>query len=524
MATSKPLSKIKPRKRVSTAGGWILARKAVQGITLAVFLLLIVRSRPGGASPQLINLPLRLDPLIVLSSMIANRAFLAGGALALFTILLTVVAGRAWCGWLCPLGTVLDLFSFKKKSKATSVPESWRKVKYVVLLVILFSALLGNLTLLLLDPLTLLTRSFTVGVWPAVDRAVSAVETALYPIHFLSKAVIAFDSVFRPALLPSMPIFYQGALLFAALLVGVILLNLVASRFWCRYLCPLGGMLGLISKVSLFRRQVGEDCRACKLCSAACPTGTIDPAQGYRSDPGECTLCLDCLDACPRSSIRLNPGWKPVRWQPYDPSRRDALGAFGISAAALALFGSEAYVKHADNFLLRPPGATEDGMLSTCVRCGACLAACPTGALQPSMLEAGLEGAWMPMVVARQGYCDYACNACGQVCPVQAIPALSLEEKRQQVMGKAYFDENRCIAWSDHRDCIVCEEMCPLSQKAIYLTPTEFVMPDGEKRVVQLPHVDRDLCIGCGICENRCPVNGEAAVRVHIPPAAENYW
>ncbi len=524
MTTTNTLQKRKPRKRLSASGGWILTRKVIQGVVLAGFLLLIVLSRSGRASPQLINLPLRLDPLVALSSMIANRAFLAAGALSLLTVLLALVAGRAWCGWLCPLGAVLDLFSFHKKGRVASVPEGWRKVKYVVLLIILFAALIGNLTLLILDPVTLLMRGFTVGVWPAVDRAINAVETMLYPVPFLSKAIVSFDSLVRPALLPTQPVFYQGALLFAALLVGVILLNLVASRFWCRYLCPLGGLLGLIGKVSLFRRQVGEECRVCKLCTAACPTGTIDPAKNYASDPGECTLCLECLDSCPRSSIQLTPGLKPGAWQPYDPSRREALGAFGVSAAAIALFRSEDHIKHANNQLLRPPGATEEGMLSTCVRCGACLADCPTGALQPSMFEAGLEGMWMPLVVARQGYCDYACNACGQVCPVQAIPALSLEEKRQQVIGKAYFDENRCIAWSDHRDCIVCEEMCPLPQKAITLTPTEFVMPDGEKRMVQLPSVDREVCIGCGICENRCPVAGEAAVRVYIPPATENYW
>ncbi len=524
MPNGKALTNRKPKRRAGAVGRWIVARKVVQAAALAAFLLLIVLARPGRAGPALIDLPLRLDPLIVLSSTLANRAWLAGSSLALLTLLLAVLAGRAWCGWMCPLGTLLDLFSFNKKGRSVSVPEVWRKAKYLVLLAILFVALLGNLTLLFLDPLTLLYRGFAVGVWPAVDQAVTAVETMLYGVPFLSKAVISFDALVRPALLPAMPVFYRGALLFGALLAGVILLNLIANRFWCRYLCPLGGLLGLAGKITLFRRQVGEDCRGCKLCTAACPTGTIDPAQGYRSDPAECTLCLECLDACPRSSIRLSPGLRPAAWQTYDPSRRDALGAFGLSIAAVAVLRSEAHVKHADKFLLRPPGVTEANLLSTCVRCGACLAACPTAALQPSMLEAGLEGMWMPLVVPRQGYCDYACNACGQVCPVEAIPALTLEEKRLQVMGKAYFDENRCIAWSDHRDCIVCEEMCPLPEKAIYLTPAEFEMPGGETRAVQLPHVNRDLCIGCGICENRCPVAGEAAIRVHIPPAAENYW
>jgi formate hydrogenlyase subunit 6/NADH:ubiquinone oxidoreductase subunit I len=116
------------------------------------------------------------------------------------------------------------------------------------------------------------------------------------------------------------------------------------------------------------------------------------------------------------------------------------------------------------------------------------------------------------------GYCDYSCNACGQICPTQAIPPLSLDEKRLQVVGKAYIDKNRCLAWSDHQPCIVCEEMCPLPQKAIQLEKQEVWGPDGIPVRVQLPHVLRETCIGCGICEYKCPVSGDSAIRVYIPP------
>jgi NAD-dependent dihydropyrimidine dehydrogenase PreA subunit len=145
--------------------------------------------------------------------------------------------------------------------------------------------------------------------------------------------------------------------------------------------------------------------------------------------------------------------------------------------------------------------------------------ACPTQALQSAVPEAGLEGIWTPGLVPRLGYCDYACNACGQVCPVQAIPPLSLEAKRLEVIGKAYIDQDRCIAWADHKDCIVCEEMCPLPEKAIQLEETQVWAPDNNRVTVKLPHVLREQCIGCGICEYKCPVNGEAAIRVFVPEA-----
>jgi NAD-dependent dihydropyrimidine dehydrogenase PreA subunit len=142
---------------------------------------------------------------------------------------------------------------------------------------------------------------------------------------------------------------------------------------------------------------------------------------------------------------------------------------------------------------------------------------CPTNGLQPTVAEAGIEGLWTPVLIPRLGYCDYACNACGQTCPVEAIPPLLLEEKRVQVIGKAYIDQNRCIAWSDHLDCIVCEEMCPLPDKAVRLEDSLVPDENGENRQILLPYVLRDLCIGCGICEYKCPVSGVAAIRVYLP-------
>jgi ferredoxin len=130
------------------------------------------------------------------------------------------------------------------------------------------------------------------------------------------------------------------------------------------------------------------------------------------------------------------------------------------------------------------------------------------------MLEAGLEGVWSPIIIPRMGYCDYACNACGQVCPVEAIPPLSVEDKRVQVIGKAVIDQDHCIAWEEKTDCIVCEEMCPLPEKAVRLEPTEMTREDGTVVTVLLPEVLDERCIGCGICEYKCPVEGEAAIRV----------
>jgi len=189
----------------------------------------------------------------------------------------------------------------------------------------------------------------------------------------------------------------------------------------------------------------------------------------------------------------------------------------GASMAGVALLRSEPLARRDSPWLLRPPGARETAFLSTCIRCGACVKVCPTNALQPGSSSLGMEGMWAPALAPRLGFCDYSCNACGHVCPTGAIPLLTLEEKRKKVLGVAYIDKNRCLPWADNRNCIVCEEMCPVSPKAIVLDDEPVLDDQGLKATLRRPRVIRDLCIGCGICEYQCPLNGAAAIRVYAP-------
>jgi MauM/NapG family ferredoxin protein len=494
-------------------------RQAVQALAFVLYVYLLFAALQRRAAFPLADLFFRLDPLAALGAMLAGRVWIPRLALALVTLGLTLVFGRVWCGWLCPLGTLLDWVRFRETrflGKTGFLAPRWRMVKNFVLLVILAAALFGNLSLLILDPLALLTRTMTAGVLPALNYTVTAVESALYPIPFLRPPLDWVEGLLRGSVLPvEQPVFAQNVLI-VTLFLGILALNAFADRFWCRYLCPLGALLGLVSKVSLLRPVVGAACNRCARCVTVCQVDAIDTRRGYEIVPAECTVCLDCLAACPEKGIGFRFHWRPAPARKYDPTRRQVLAALATSAAGVAVLRTGVRAKQPHPLLLRPPGVEDEkDFLARCLRCSQCMKVCPTSGLQPVLLEAGLEGLWTPRLVPRLGYCDYGCNSCGQVCPSGAIPSLDLISKREAVIGVAVIDRNRCLPWAHGTPCIVCEEMCPVPEKAIRLEEVTMTDDRGEPAVVQRPYILQDLCIGCGICEYQCPVEGEAAIWVY---------
>jgi ferredoxin len=189
-------------------------------------------------------------------------------------------------------------------------------------------------------------------------------------------------------------------------------------------------------------------------------------------------------------------------------SRKQFLFWGGGAVAAIYTLGRKAYaVTHGSkNPVIRPPGAMkEKEFKAACARCGNCMKVCITNGLQPVMLESGFDGIWTPKIDKIAGYCEYNCNACGQVCPTQAIKALPLEEKMQQKIGVAEIVKDVCVPWKDGIECLVCEEHCPIPEKAI-----KFVKEIINGKEIDVPVINQDLCIGCAVCENKCPVEGKA--------------
>ncbi len=510
------------------ARSWRRLRQGVQVLALLAFVALFVYANAQRPSHFWADVWTRLDPLLMISASLAGRVVLGGLLLAGLTLLLTLLFGRVWCGWLCPLGTVLEWLSPRRKkgSRPKAPPERWRAAKYLLLAAILAAAALGSQALIFLDPITIFNRRLTTAAWPGLHHAVMAAETFLYRFDVLWPALDAVHgALVQPLFLDVQPVFGLGVVM-GLLFAGLVALNWWAERFWCRYLCPLGGLLGLASKLALVRREVGEACISCARCSRQCPTGTIDPDDGYRSDPAECIVCLDCLVDCPAEDVSFRwqvPGWRPARWEAYDPSRRQALAVVGASVAGVALLGTETITRRDPATMIRPPGAASTDFSALCIRCGACLRVCPTQGLQPSLFEGGVQNLFTPHLVPRLGYCSFPCNACGQVCPTGAIPPLALEEKQHTPIGLARVDRDRCLPWAYNIPCIVCEESCPVADKAIKLEEVEAVDALGQTIQLQRPRVVKELCIGCGVCEYQCPLGGEAAIRAFAPTEAGGY-
>ena len=483
-------------------------------MALLLFLYLLFETRQQLNSTIPHDLFFRLNPLAAISAMLASRSWMLPMALAGITLLLTLAVGRAWCGWLCPLGTVLDWVPSRRPNRnRLDISTYWRQGKNLILFIILLAAAAGNLTLLFLDPITILFRTLASTAVPMANWAVSLAQEWLYQLAPLRPALEWSDRLVRGALLSYQP-FYLPSLLIALLFAGVLALNAIRPRFWCRYLCPLGALLGLVSRVGLVQQRVNqEQCTKCLRCAVECPTAAIKPERRFVADTAECTTCLDCMEICPTKAISFGGQRVPPLLPRYEPSRRRLLVSLGAVAAGTALLRIPPAIGGAQASLVRPPGANEEQLLSKCIRCGECARVCPTGVIQPSVAD--WEGVWTPRMVTRLGYCDYSCNACGQVCPTGAIAKLALAEKQQAVIGTAVIDEKRCIPFVEGRECIVCEEVCPIPEKAIKLEEKAVSDSLGRATLVRQPRVVTDLCTGCGICDYQCPVSGKSAIPIY---------
>ena len=469
-------------------------RRITQLLFLGFFVFLLFQARFPYQRIIPSDLFVRLDPLALAISAIAGRAWISWLWVSAITIFLTVILGRVFCGWVCPMGTTIELteMAIYKRSKKNEQKKNYQWLKYALLVIVVCSAFFGINLGYYLDPIPLITRIYTILFYPLVMVIANWSAIALGKIGF---SALSYVEISQPI--------YKQVFLTLGIFLGIIGLSSYGSRFFCKNLCPLGALLGLCSRYSLLGKQISEACTDCGICEKICPTSAV-VKQSWRDKEPECIKCFVCEARCPEKAIRYSFKTKPARETKIDLGRRKFItaGAIGIGAGVLApqCLG----LKIRPDNLIRPPGALpEMEFLARCSRCGECLKVCPTYVIQSQGLEQGLLGAFAPKMEMRLSGCDQECKICGEICATGAIRKLDLDEKKYAKLGTAEIDQAKCLVYAWDKVCQICDEICPYN--AII-----FKRQNGKRVPVVVP----SRCNGCGWCEAVCPVIGASAIRI----------
>lgn len=412
---------------------------------------------------------LRWDPLVFLTHPQPSLPVIAGLAALLAG---TLVLGRFFCAWVCPLGTIIEMLDFLGS-------PLWRRNPAAL-------ARYPRRMVLVRYPVSL----FLLGV---------VLITAFTPppvLQFLHPNVWALRIVSLSAL----------GLAFLGLLA---ILALFARRLWCVYLCPLGALYGLAARASLFKLRI-RSCSGCGRCEL-CPMEAAEHAR-RRILAHQCILCFDFEHSCPVSGFSFSAGRMDNR--ALLAERRSFLRHSAQLLGGLALGGLISLPDGRKNtWLLRPPGVLDEAaFLERCLRCLQCVRSCPNRIIKITDSRYGFGSLFTPHLEFRPHGCDYYCQVCQQVCPNRAIPLQRLEVKQKTPIGMARIDESRCLVYKKHTNCLVCEEFCPVPEKAVrFLVPGDL---DRHGEPLKQPKVVESLCIGCGICEAHCPAQ-HLAIRVY---------
>jgi len=523
-----------------------LLRRISQIFFLVVFIALLVftslRPTPGGGGDIHLRAPVRLffewDPLVAVANALAGHGLYRGLIWSLLILLPTLFLGRFFCGWICPMGTlqhfVGNMPSEAKRGKQridSNRYKRWQTVKYVVLIAGLVAACFGSMAIGWLDPFSLLVRSVGLAILPGFNFAVRAALTPLEHSHVAAIKVTGetLHSILQATVLDFRQTHFAQGLVLGLLFVAILAASLHITRLWCRSICPLGALLGAVSRWSVLGlHKDPAACDKCNRCLLHCQGGD-DPIGGVPWRKSECLMCMNCVGSCPHGSLQFKLFRNEPEVATPDLGRRRTITGLAAGAAVVPLMRANTGLgKGRHDRLLRPPGALDEtDFLSRCIRCGECMKVCPNNSLHPTLEEAGLEGLWSPTLVPRIGYCEPSCVLCSEVCPTGAIWQITPKEKGWVVgvggsgaanqpvrLGTAFYDRGRCLPWAEATDCIVCEEWCPVSPKAIYVEEAQVIDSAGVVKTLKQPRIDPSRCVGCGACEYACPLQERPAVYV----------
>jgi polyferredoxin len=433
----------------------------------------------------------------------------------LIVLVLTLLSGRTYCSFLCPLGIGQDLFSriggrIKKKFRRYGFKKPFTVLRYLLLsLTLIVTLIWGIYMITLLDPYSIFGRFMTYFAKPAVIIINNFLAGILgrFDIYTLNNVPVKGFSLF----VYSIP---------AAFFILVGILSLTKGRLYCNMICPVGTFFGLLSKISILRIKFDETaCTRCGRCSLGCKSSCID-FLNHDIDVTRCVDCFNCINTCQEKALSYGIVKLKKKVHETDESKRKVIAGsvlflFGLSYAsngqqkAVPKPKKDSTIKENKTYPVCPPGGggIKDFNVD-CTACALCISACPNGVLQPSLKQYGIAGIMQPVMDYHKSFCTYNCIICTEICPTNALRPLALEAKKLTQLGKSIFIKDNCIVKTEKTACGACSESCPT--KAVYMIPYE-----GN---LVIPEVNNDICIGCGHCEFACPTVPYKAIFVDGNP------
>lgn len=437
----------------------------------------------------------------------------------LFHLLFTLVFGRLYCSTLCPTGVLQDIINnllcrFRKKKNGTyrfSYHKPLNVLRYSILVLTGISVFAGVLNLyLLLDPYSNFGRIASNLFRPLVMWCNNGAAEVLMKMDNYSLYQVTINTVTMAGFL--------GGVIALSLFIG---LTVWRGRLFCNTICPVGALLSLFSRYSLFRISFDtSSCTHCGLCERSCKAEAID-SKNMTVDTSRCVDCFNCISSCSKGGLQYR--FRPVSLRKQseapenaasscDNNRRNFLKTGATLAATLPAVSTLAQVaegSHAEDPRkwqpITPPGSLSiERFKDMCTGCHLCVTQCPSQVLRPAGFEYGLGYLLKPHMSYKNSYCNYECTVCSDICPTHAIRPITKEEKATTQVGIANFFIERCIVNTENTDCGACSEHCPT--QAVRMVPF--------KGTLTIPHVNPDLCIGCGGCESICPVRPLRAIMI----------
>lgn len=433
-------------------------------------------------------------------------------------VALTLVMGRVYCSVICPLGVMQDIMSWlggrgkKRRYRFSYSPAmTWLRMTVLVLFVLAIVVGISSFVALL-------------APYSSYGRIVSNLFSPVYVWvnNLLADIAEHFDSY----AFYSREVWIRSASVFAVAALTFVILFVLAwrnGRTYCNTVCPVGTVLGFLSRFSLLKINIdSEKCNACGLCSRRCKAACID-GKNHTVDYSRCVACFDCIDTCTHGAISYGLRRKSVKTvsEPKpgeaDSSRRSFITVTAALAGAAAMKAADKTVDGGMAVILDkqiperktpivPPGAKSlRNVADRCTGCQLCVQACPNGVLRPS---GGVLTLMQPTSSYERGYCRPECTACSDVCPAGAIEKIDVAEKSSIQIGHAVWIRKNCIPVVNGDSCGNCARHCPVG--AITMVPLQ----PGKEDSPKIPAVNTERCIGCGACENLCPARPFSAIYV----------